>query len=454
MIRYSMNGEDLGEVTEEKVHELLSGGKIDHSAFFWREGMLEWRPIAELLGKLEIAGELEQKSGKPPMKPTKNEPTKTQIKFLIARGVSVNDLTRVDAERLVAKHKTDETKKAELEKAEYASARNTPTDWQLVFLDYHRVKFGNNLTKQEASQLIEETKNKNQNSDWSQVNQILYPNCYGDSNELETKAKQLAFLEYHGIKYGTNITTREAASLIGEALTKFSDSKWNRVKHILYPKLYEYSTEEATLLRELQSAIKTLDDAKNNLQELKQHHKKSKESISQEDLAEASELVENSKNAVNEAKNNIKDSKQDNEDYLAGWIEDFGLGLFKNTNEDIDDYLSTFKKPTKSQIKSICEKFENHYKLNFDSVTAGEFFLVYSKMFGPDCFKKGKTATFSVSDIVISPTYTGAHKTSNSGSKKSIKAPKKRGCISRLVRLFLLVIGLLIALSVIAALVK
>ena len=80
MIRYSMNGEDLGEVTEEKVHELLSGGKIDHSAFFWREGMLEWRPIAELLGKLEIAGELEQKSGKPPMKPTKNEPTKTQIK--------------------------------------------------------------------------------------------------------------------------------------------------------------------------------------------------------------------------------------------------------------------------------------------------------------------------------------------------------------------------------------
>ena len=49
MIRIATGGEDRGEFAEEEAHRLIAEGKIDASAFYWRDGMTEWRPVAELV---------------------------------------------------------------------------------------------------------------------------------------------------------------------------------------------------------------------------------------------------------------------------------------------------------------------------------------------------------------------------------------------------------------------
>jgi hypothetical protein len=49
MIRIAANGEDLGEVSEDEAQRKIAEGKLDANAFFWRDGMSEWRPIAEFI---------------------------------------------------------------------------------------------------------------------------------------------------------------------------------------------------------------------------------------------------------------------------------------------------------------------------------------------------------------------------------------------------------------------
>lgn len=48
MIYLSDKGEVLGEFEESAVADMLATKKISNAAFFWREGMGEWRPISEL----------------------------------------------------------------------------------------------------------------------------------------------------------------------------------------------------------------------------------------------------------------------------------------------------------------------------------------------------------------------------------------------------------------------
>ena len=48
MIYLSDKGEMLGEFEESSVPAMLATQKISADAFFWREGMAEWRPVAEL----------------------------------------------------------------------------------------------------------------------------------------------------------------------------------------------------------------------------------------------------------------------------------------------------------------------------------------------------------------------------------------------------------------------
>jgi hypothetical protein len=48
MIYLSDKGEMLGEFEESAVPAMLAAQKISETAFFWREGMTEWRPVAEL----------------------------------------------------------------------------------------------------------------------------------------------------------------------------------------------------------------------------------------------------------------------------------------------------------------------------------------------------------------------------------------------------------------------
>lgn len=48
MIYVSVNGEVLGEFEESAVPAMLAGGKITGDAFYWREGMSGWLPVADL----------------------------------------------------------------------------------------------------------------------------------------------------------------------------------------------------------------------------------------------------------------------------------------------------------------------------------------------------------------------------------------------------------------------
>jgi hypothetical protein len=49
MIYLSANGEILGEFDEASLQEKRADGGIPEGAFYWREGMAEWRPVEELM---------------------------------------------------------------------------------------------------------------------------------------------------------------------------------------------------------------------------------------------------------------------------------------------------------------------------------------------------------------------------------------------------------------------
>jgi hypothetical protein len=48
----TQNGAQYGPYTATEVHRYLAEGAILPDAFFWREGMGEWRPIGEYQGRL------------------------------------------------------------------------------------------------------------------------------------------------------------------------------------------------------------------------------------------------------------------------------------------------------------------------------------------------------------------------------------------------------------------
>ena len=49
MVYLSANGEVIGQFDTKELPAVLAGGRIPPEAFFWREGMPEWRPLRELV---------------------------------------------------------------------------------------------------------------------------------------------------------------------------------------------------------------------------------------------------------------------------------------------------------------------------------------------------------------------------------------------------------------------
>lgn len=47
-IQIARNGEVLGEFTREELEENISRGMFDPTDSFWREGMVEWKPLRDL----------------------------------------------------------------------------------------------------------------------------------------------------------------------------------------------------------------------------------------------------------------------------------------------------------------------------------------------------------------------------------------------------------------------
>jgi hypothetical protein len=48
MFAIAHKGQELGQFSIDQIRQLLADGAIDESAFYWREGMAEWQPLASL----------------------------------------------------------------------------------------------------------------------------------------------------------------------------------------------------------------------------------------------------------------------------------------------------------------------------------------------------------------------------------------------------------------------
>jgi hypothetical protein len=386
-IRVSMNGEDLGLAEEPDIQRMFAEGRLDRTGFYWMEGMAEWRPIAEILAEPDRPLPPEGVIA-PPSPRSKKSLTKAQIAFLTKRGIPYESLERPQVEALIAQTKAAEEQEKERRRAE------------------------------EGARLAEA------------IRLSLLPT-----------PKQLAHLDYHRVKYDDSLTKQDARELIDTTINKYPDSKWNRVKHIVRPDLYEFEEGEVYCKRQMEEAQQHLATLKSS-------------------GAAPPEEVEWAKEALYDAKQALEDYKEEFSGTIDEWDDKFTQDDYMDMDEEAVPFMQVFKKPSKTQIRAVLERFERHYRLPIESITLDEFFLVYHKLY-PDCFKKGRSASFNVDDITIEPFYEKPEKKSRSGTGSSAASPatgnhepKKRGCISQIFRGIIIAIGLLLGLGLLSALLR
>lgn len=320
---------------------------------------------------------------------SKKSLTKAQVTFLTKRGLTYEGLERPQVEVLIAQTKAAEGQEKERRKNEEDAKRAEevrvsllPTPQQLAYLDYHRVKYSNSMTKQDARELIDAT------------------------------------------------------------IKKYPDSKWNRFKHIVRPDLYEFEQSEVHYQKHVDKAQQQLAAMKSSGTALP-------------------EEIEEAKTVLYDAKQELKDHKETFSDTINEWNDMLTPHEYEDMDEEAEPFMQVFKKPSKTQIRAVLERFEHHYRLPIDSITLDEFFLVYHKLY-PDCFKKGRSASFNQDDITIESFYEKSEKNSHSDTNSSTASPatghqagpKKRGCISQIFKGSIIAIGLLFGLGLLLALLR
>lgn len=383
-----MNGEDLGLVEEHDIQRMFAEGTLDGTGYYWMEGMAEWRPITEILAEPHRPPPPEGVIA-PPSPRSKRSLTKAQIAFLTKRGMPYESLERPQVEALIAQTKATEEQEKERKRAEA----------EVRMAEEHRLS-------------------------------------------LLPTPKQLAYLDYHRVKYDDSLTKQDARELIDATINKYPDSKWNRVKHIVRPDLYEFEEGEAHYKKQV-------DEAQQQLAALKSSG------------AALPEEIEEAKETLYEAKQELEDYKETFSGTIDEWDDKFTQDEYMEMDEEAVPFMQVFKKPSKTQIRAVLERFERHYRLPIDSTTLDEFFLVYHKLY-PDSFKKGRSASFSVDDITIEPLYKKPEKKSRSDTTSSAASPaaanqvepKNRGCISQIFRGTIIAIGLLFGLGLLSALLR
>jgi hypothetical protein len=234
MIYISHNGENLGEFDESQIQTMLLQGQIDQDAYYWREGMEDWKPISELSVQTEEKQDvIESSSSK--NKTDKNAPTKTQIKFLLKRGISVDGMSKDEATRLVESTKEKEAEENEkrleekgIENEKRRVERNKPNPEHLAFLDYHSVKYKKDITRVQAYDLYSKVRCNFQGSKWYLVKHIIRPDLFKSVsasdhlNALEENLKK-AKARYDLLRGDNNFSEQE----VKEALEECEDIKFD-----------------------------------------------------------------------------------------------------------------------------------------------------------------------------------------------------------------------------------
>lgn len=49
MYHYSLNGQQLGPVTEEQLRQMVAAGQLNASTLVWREGLADWQPLGAVI---------------------------------------------------------------------------------------------------------------------------------------------------------------------------------------------------------------------------------------------------------------------------------------------------------------------------------------------------------------------------------------------------------------------
>ena len=441
MISIAHNGQELGQFSADEAAIMLESGQIDETAHYWMEGMTEWRPITEII-QLEVAesgvaevAEEQPKSGKGKRDP--NAPSKVHLNFLSWRNVPTDGLTKESAAALVEQVKQEEERE-----------RKAMTPSQKAFLDYHRIAYGNDTTREQASDLISSANVGDSN--WHKERHILHPDLFTAPVVLLMTESQRAYLDYHGVAYTAETTRAEASALIDGVIgnPKFSDSKWNTYKHLIRPDLYAKPALSLSSTEELKEAKERLATAQEELKKLGNFN-----DADEEDIESAKREVEDIREEVEDLKSQIKDDKlavQEGTDDVSSFVEAWGEGYYEPTAEDVERFKKVVKKPTKTQYKALREKLQMDLGLDLSVLNLDQFLCLYVQQY-PEVLKEPyKSKDFPQLSLQIPKTYQQQMQLQGAASAggNSSTASAKKGCLG-LVLLMAAPLGALFALCLV-----
>ena len=286
-------------------------------------------------------------------------------------------------------------------------------------------------------------------TEWRPLSEM--PDLYSEK-ELRSliSPKQRAFLDYHGITCQPTTTRSEASDLIDEATSggRFSYSKWNTYKHLIYPDLYAKPAPSLSAKEELKEAKERLAAAREELKKLK-----SSSDADADDIEDAKQEVEDIREEVEDLKTQIEDDKlavQEGTDEVSSFVDAWGEGYYEPTGEDVERFKKVVKKPTKTHYKALREKLNTDLGLGLSILTVDKFLCLYIQQY-PEVLKEPyKSSGFPQLSLQIPKTYQQQlqlEQASSQGTSGSTASAKK-GCLG-LVLLIAAPIGALSALCLV-----
>jgi hypothetical protein len=163
VISVAYSGQTLGQFSAEQIAAMLESGRIDKTAYYWVDGMAEWRPITEIIQEVPQAPA-------PPAIPLLKKrdadaPNQNHVNFLARRGFPTAGMTKQEVQSVFERIKAEETRRA-----------NEMTEKQRAFCDYHGITYTSQTTKFEASALIGNADFPD--SHWNTYKHLIRPDLY------------------------------------------------------------------------------------------------------------------------------------------------------------------------------------------------------------------------------------------------------------------------------------
>jgi hypothetical protein len=418
MISIAYNGQELGQFTADEVAAMFESGKIDKSAHYWMEGMLDWMPITEIIkvgteepdvsSKDETSASISRKKKGDP-----NASNKTHLNFLTRRNISTDGITKEAAAALVEQVKREEERQ-----------RIAINPRQKAFLDYHHIPYTSETSKDDAWKLINEANFPN--SRWLDERHVLHPDLYAPPIVIPMTNDQRAFLDYHGILYTEHTTNDDARKLIRHA--NFPDSQWEIYKHLIRPDIFEKPNIGLSTKDELKQAKERLASAQEKYKKVK-----STDDADADDIELAKQEIEDIREEIEDLKAQIEDDKlamQDGTDEVSTFIEAWVDGYYLHSGQNLESFKKVVKKPTKTQYKALNEMLAVDLGICISVLSLDQFLCLYLQQF-PEVLKEPyQSKDFPDFSLKIPETYDQQRQSESattSANKSSSTA--KKGCL-------------------------